>query len=215
MKRFTPSEDEYIRQNYLDLSLNEMGKYLGRSFGSVHGRMIILGLVVPPHILQQRHQKSFERLAELGKISRYKKGNVPVNKGKKLPPEVYEKAKPTMFKKGQMPHNMVHNGQPYLHTRRRENGYIEKLWFIQEGTNKRSAYMAYLCRKHGIDLTGKKPRLKPCFDHKQAPTINDIIIVTNAENMAANSLVNYPPEVVKMIQLKGVLTREINKIKSK
>jgi hypothetical protein len=212
MKRFTPSEDDYIRQNYLQLSLNQMGNHLGRVLNSVHGRMKVLGLVVPKEILRQRHKASFAHLAESGKVGRFKKGHVPVNKGQKMPPEVYAKAAATMFKKGHTPHNTVHNGQPYLYTRKR-NGRVEKLWFIQEGVCKRSAYLAYLCRRHGIDLTGRKPRLKPGFNHQQPPTINDIIIVTNAENLAANSYANYPPDVVKLIQAKGVLTRQINKIK--
>jgi len=37
--------------------------------------------------------------------NRYKKGHVPENKGKKMSPEVYEKVKATMFKKGNIPPN--------------------------------------------------------------------------------------------------------------
>lgn len=38
---------------------------------------------------------------------RFKKGNIPANKGKKgsMSPEQYKKCQATMFKKGQMPHN--------------------------------------------------------------------------------------------------------------
>ena len=40
-----------------------------------------------------------------GLTGRFKKGHVSHNKGKKMPPELYEKAKGTMFKEGQMPPN--------------------------------------------------------------------------------------------------------------
>lgn len=214
MKRFTPKEDEFIRQNYLTMSLKQMGNKIDRAFESIHGRMKRLGLIVPPEILKQRHKDSFKTLSESGKVGRFKKGHVPANKGKKMSPHVYEKLKPTMFKPGNMPHNYIHNGEPYLYERKRKNGYLERLWFIQEGKNKRSAYMAYLCRKNKIDLTGKKPRLKKGFDHSRAPTMDDIIIVSNAKNMKLNSIHRYPEDVVKLIQINASLSRQIKKIKS-
>ncbi len=214
MKRFLPYEDDYIRLNYLQQSLNEMGEAIGRSFGSIRGRMKVLGLTVPASILAERHAKSFQTLAQSGKITRYAKGHVPFNKGQKPSPETLEKMRPTMFKKGQKPLNCIHNGQPYLYTRRRSNGYEEKLWFIQEGINKRSAYLAYLCRQNGIDLTGKKPRLKPGFDHSKPPTMADIVIVTEAENMLQNSYINLPADVIGLVKAKALLTKHINKIQN-
>jgi hypothetical protein len=213
MKRFTPEEDQYIRDNYLTQFLREMGEHLGRTEGTIKGRMDRLGIKLPESIKQKRLEKSFKDLEESGKISRFPKGNIPVNKGKKMSPEMYEKCKGTMFKPGQVPATCVHFGKPYLYERIRD-GITERLWFIQEATNTRSAYLAYLCRQNGIDLTGKKPILKPGFDHSRAPTIEDIMIVTNAENMRRNSLHRYPPEVVKLCQLKGALQRQINKIQT-
>jgi hypothetical protein len=42
-----------------------------------------------------------------GRTGRFKKGHVPVNKGKKMPKTVYEKAKATMFKAGSIPTNTM------------------------------------------------------------------------------------------------------------
>lgn len=211
MRRFTPEEDRYLKDHYLEQSLNQLADSLGRAMGSVAGRVKLLGLVVPDEIKKQRHIDSFKTLAESGKISRFKKGHIPHNKGGKMDAETYRKCEKTMFPKGHIPHNTKHFGKPYLYIRKRKNGYEEKIWFIQEGTNKRSAYLAYLCRQHGIDLQGKKPRLKPGFNHSQPPTINDIIIVSNGENMELNTIHRYPTEVVKLIKAKSALTRLINK----
>ena len=52
--------------------------------------------------------------------SRFKKGQSSHNKGKKMPPEVYEKAKGTMFQKGEIPRNYKPVG-----TERNLSGYIE------------------------------------------------------------------------------------------
>lgn len=140
-----------------------------------------------------------------------KKGSqVAWNKGIKMKPETYEKVKSTMFKKGGLPPTTKHFGKPYLHTRIRNDGTKEQTWFIHVN-QKRLRYLKYLCDINGIDLTGKKPRLKPDFDINQEPTINDIIIVTNREHMQLNSMQRFPEEVRKLIQIKGALNRQINK----
>ena len=40
-----------------------------------------------------------------GRTGQFEKGSTPANKGKRMSPEVYEKCKATMFKKGRKPHN--------------------------------------------------------------------------------------------------------------
>ena len=56
-----------------------------------------------------------------GKTGRFVKGHPTYNKGQKMRPDVYEKAKPTMFKKGHMPKNHREVGS----TRINVDGYIE------------------------------------------------------------------------------------------
>lgn len=51
---------------------------------------------------------------------RFQKGHEPVNKGKKMSPEQYEKSKATMFKKGNVPKNHMEVGE-YTHTK---DGYL-------------------------------------------------------------------------------------------
>ena len=51
----------------------------------------------------------------------FKKGQVPMNKGKKMSPEVYKKVKATMFKTGNIPHNHRAVGSERVNV----DGYIE------------------------------------------------------------------------------------------
>ncbi len=213
MKRFTPAEDDFLRENYLQLSYNQLAAGLNREMGSVAGRLKLLRLLLPPEVRQQRQAVTNKNLLTHGAKNRFTKGHIPANKGKKMPPEVYEKVKHSFFQKGSNPASNVHFGQPYLYTRVNKKGITERLWFIQEGNCKRSAYLTYLCRQNGIDLTGKIPRLVPGFDHSRPPTINDVTIVTNAQNMLNNTIHKYPEEVVKLIRVKTSLTRQIKKIK--
>lgn len=142
----------------------------------------------------------------------FEKGKIPWNKGKRMKPETYKKCKPTMFKKGGIPPSTKYFGRPYLATRIRKNGYKEQRWLIHHN-QKRMSYLVYLCELNGIDLEGRKPRLKPGFDINKEPTIDDIIVVSEAENMRLNSVHNYPEELQKLIQIYGALSRQINKRK--
>ena len=56
-----------------------------------------------------------------GRKGCFPKGHVPQNKGKKMPPDVYEKCKGTMFKKGNIPPNH----RPVGSERLSKDGYIE------------------------------------------------------------------------------------------
>ncbi|RKW32704.1 MAG: HNH endonuclease [Lachnospiraceae bacterium] len=53
--------------------------------------------------------------------TRFKKGHIPVNKGKKMSAETYAKASKTMFKKGQKPQNYRVVGSERINV----DGYIE------------------------------------------------------------------------------------------
>lgn len=55
-----------------------------------------------------------------GLDGRFKPGTIPVNKGKPMSPEQYERCKETMFKKGQVPTNHLNVGE-YTHT---TDGYL-------------------------------------------------------------------------------------------
>lgn len=56
-----------------------------------------------------------------GRTGRFEKGLIPANKGQKMSPEVYEKCKVTMFKKGNIPVNHREVGSERI----TKDGYIE------------------------------------------------------------------------------------------
>ncbi|HRD54700.1 MAG TPA: hypothetical protein PKY96_18835, partial [Flavobacteriales bacterium] len=67
-------------------------------------------------------------------IDGFKKGNVPANKGRKMPPEQYAIAQRTMFRKGQKPHNALPigatrvNADGYLDRKTQDTGYPPDDW---------------------------------------------------------------------------------------
>lgn len=215
MKRFTPEEDKIIKELYLTEVLQSMADILDRPLGSVVGRMKLLGLKVPAEIIKKRLSTGSKN----GIQHRYEKGHIPVNKGKKwneyMSKEAQTKSLQTAFKTGLVPATTKYFGEPYLHTRKRKNGYFERLWYIQPmGGGRRQSYLHYLCEQRGINMTGKKARLKEGYNIEKCPSFEDITIISNEKNMQLNSVHRLPKEIQPIIQLKRVLTREINKQKN-
>ena len=97
----------------------------------------------------------------------FKKGQVPMNKGKKMSPEIYEKAKATMFKSGNIPRNHRAVGSERVNV----DGYVEvkiaepNKWKLKQ----RLVYEEY----YGVTLTS-----------------NDVIIFLdgNRQNLDINNL---------------------------
>lgn len=94
----TPAEDEFIRDNYLDMAPQKIANVIGGSETRVKKRIQQLGLVIPREIIEQRIIDS-----------RRKKGDVPFNKGLKqtdyMNAEAIERTTITRFKKGIIPKN--------------------------------------------------------------------------------------------------------------
>lgn len=99
---------EYVREIASGKSTAEITRLVNEKFGE--------GTATEKQI------KAFKKNHDIntGLTGRFEKGHVPPNKGKKLTPEQYAKAAPTMFKKGHRPHNHKGLGE-YSHT---TDGYL-------------------------------------------------------------------------------------------
>jgi hypothetical protein len=112
--KFTLEEDKYLRDNYLTIPAKTMSKKLGRSESGARQRMKLLGLKVPAEVTLKFQENS-----------RFKKGDIPPNKGVKITEwmkrEMIERIKSTQFKKGNTPHNTKFDGAERIC----KDGYIE------------------------------------------------------------------------------------------
>lgn len=96
---WTTDMEQYLRDNFLTRTQKEMAEALGLTESKVANKVFKLGLRLPAAELEKRKS-----------AHRFKPGIVPANKGKKMSPEQYEKALPTMFKKGRTNHNEAKDG---------------------------------------------------------------------------------------------------------
>lgn len=190
MRKFTPEEDEFLKQNYLTIPCKRMSKMLGRAEVSARQRLKLLGYVVPPEVA-----------ANFRRGTQFKKGEPAHNKGQKMSPEMYEKVKATMFKPGHITHNTKYDG----HERLSKDGYIEVR--VSKGRYKLKH------RKIWEDSFGKVPAGHVVIfkdNNRQNCDINNLELITRKENMIRNkTLPNYPRELQKVEYLRTQLKSKI------
>ena len=200
------TQNEIIRQRFPHERTQGIADDLGLSYSQVANRAFSMGL---KKTLEFKRSESSGRtnLIEGGKRFRYKKGNVPFNKGKEMPTEVYEKVKATMFKKGNRPYNWKpdgtiverkdadQSGRVYLYYKVRDSKWIlyhNKVWIDQNGPIPKKSIVRFI-----------DGNTKNC-------DISNLEMVTMKDNMARNTIQRFPEEIQQIIKLTSKLNKTIN-----
>ena len=200
------TQNEIIRQRFPHERTQGIADDLGLSYSQVANRAFSMGL---KKTLEFKRSESSGRtnLIEGGKRFRYKKGNVPFNKGKEMPTEVYEKVKATMFKKGNRPYNWKpdgtiverkdadQSGRVYLYYKVRDSKWIlyhNKVWIDQNGPIPKGSLIRFI-----------DGNTRNC-------DISNLEMVTMKDNMARNTIQRFPEEIQQIIKLTSKLNKTIN-----
>lgn len=201
---WTEHEDAVLREFYPreDIFAKEIGAMIGRTAGQVQQRAARLG-VKKPESFRSIAGKIGSRCAE-AKEHQFHKGHVPDNKGKKMSPEMYTKAAPTMFKKGSVPPNHREVGSERI-TR---DGYVEVK--VAEGMFQWRLKHRLLWEEHNGPIpAGCNIQFKD--GNRLNVTIENLYLITRSEQLKTkNSLMaRYPKELADIIRLRGSVKRQI------
>ena len=204
-RKWTKEEINILLRDYQDPNIfsADIAKRLDRTLPQVYNKARKMGLKAP-----------LERNRLAGKLGtnhpnavahRFKKGSVPPNKGKKMSPEVYEKVKETMFKKGHSPVNHREVGSERINV----DGYIEIK--VAEPNKWRLKHRIIWEQINGKIPKGYNVQFKN--HNPQDCRIENLYLICRADQMRTeNSLVaKYPKEMQEVIRLKGVVNRIIHK----
>lgn len=202
-KLFTKKEDAFIKQNYLNMTMSAIARKLKRSKFGVRHRLQILGISIPAEVLKER-----------SKIGLYRKGAIPMNKGKKqseyMSAEAIENSKSFRFKKGNIPHNSIgkKDGDIVVRHQNKKINNPKPYKYIRLALGK----WYPLHQKIWQDENGKVPE-GMCIWFKDGDTLNCTIdnleLITRAEIMSRNTISQYPEELKQTIILTNKIKRKI------
>ena len=204
-RKWTQQEEETLIRLYEDPKVfpKDIAKMLGRTLSQVYNKARAMGLNAP-----------MERIRMAGKIgmqhpksiaTRFHKGHIPTNKGKKVSPEIYEKMSPTMFKKGHINENKRAVGSERVNV----YGYIEIK--VAEPNRWRLKHRLIWEQHNGIIPEGCNVQFK---NHNTLDCrIENLYLISKSEQMRnENSLMaRYPKELRDVIRLKGAVKRQLRK----
>ena len=204
-RKWTQQEEETLLRLYEDPKVfpKDIAKMLGRTLPQVYNKARKMGLNAP-----------MERIRMAGKIgmqhpksiaTRFSKGHIPPNKGKKVSPEVYEKMSVTMFKKGHTPVNHREVGSERINV----DGYIEIK--VAEPNKWKLKHRIIWEQVNGEIPKGYNVQFKN--HNPQDCRIENLYLICRADQIAKENSywAKYPKEIQELIHLKGVVNRAIHK----
>lgn len=202
--KWTQEEIDILSSLYPNHYAREIAGILGRGISSIHCKAQSLGLESSREKIQRTGYEASKSPASIA--ARFKNGSVPLNKGKKVSPEIYAKMQPTMFKKGHSPVNHREVGSERINV----DGYIEIK--VAEPNRWRLKHRVIWEQVNGTIPRGYNVQFKN--HNPQDCRIENLYLISKAEQMAKeNSFwAKYPKEIQEIIHLKGVVNRAIHKV---
>ncbi len=217
---WTATEVDMLRRLYADHNTDSIAKLLGRKQGSVYQKAASLGLVKSPEFFASLKSGRIQRGQQHPNLlaNHFKPGQAPWNKGVKGSTGLHPNCRATQFKKGEMAGSAQHNYAPIGSMRITKDGILERkvtddptlyparrwvpvarlVWEAAQGPIPRGHIVVF---KQGLKTT-----------NPEQITLDRLECITRAENARRNHPRNRHPEYARLVQLKGAITRQVNRI---
>lgn len=196
--------NEIIKLRFPHERTQDIADDLGMTYSQVANRAFAMG-IKKSQAFKQSELSGRSNLIKGGIPHRYKKGHEPFNKGKKMSPEVYEKVKVSMFKKGNRPSNWKPDGsvvertdstgRKYLYYKVKDSHWIlyhHKIWKDVNGSIPKGCILRF---KDGNSMN--------CI-------LDNLELISMVDNMSKNTIERFPSELQQVIKLKSKLKTKIN-----
>lgn len=218
-KPWTEADLAKLRHLYPDNTGQSVATALGRGIKSVYGKA---------HELDLKKSAEFFSADASGRVTRgkqhpamvasqFKKGLVPWNAGR-AGWQAGGRAKETQFKPGGKPHTTLPVGSYRLCTDSQSGRKVLEQKFSEApgGNHKRWAPVSRLVWEaaHGPVPKGHIVVFKPgtFTTVLEEITLDKLECISRADNARRNHSSNKSPELAKLVQLKGAITRQVNRI---
>lgn len=197
--KWSDAEIQYLKDNYANNLTDDIAAKLNLTNGQVSYKAQLLCLHKNPEWVRENSRKNISKADHPIHKTKFKKGHKTWNKGMKG--VCFSGCEKTWFKKGHKPHNTKFDG----YTRVGRDNYIEVR--VAEGK------FIGLHRKIYEDHHGPVPSDSIVIfkdGNKRNFDINNLEMITKAENARRNSYHDLPEDVKAIINAKKSLTRVIN-----
>lgn len=198
-----------LRKLYSDVQAETIAREVGRPVSSVYNKAFALGL-----------KKSAEFRAAQGQLraannvaTRFQKGMTPWNKGVKGSTGTHANTRSTQFKPGSKPHTTLPVGSYRIN----RDGHLQRK--IGEASGSKSKRWRCVAELVWVGEYGPLPAKHiVVFKPGMRTTVLEEITLDRVEciSMAENARRNHPrtksPELGRLVQLKGAITRQVNRI---
>lgn len=208
---WSEADDAELRRRYHDEPTETLARDLRRSLRAVYARAKAFGLGKSDAYLQSPAACRLRRGDEVGAAFRFKKGQVPANKGLRRPGWAAGRMRDTQFKKGHRGGRAGQLYQPIGAERISQDGYLQMKvnddFPLQ--ARWRSVHVLVWEAAHGPVPVGHAVTFGN--GDKADIRLENLVLVSRRELMARNSVHNLPPPLVATLQALGTLTREIRR----
>lgn len=212
-KIWSELENSILFENYADTPTGRLLQLLpGRKIGMIYQHARSLGLKKSEAFMKSEASKRIQKGGQTPNQTRnqFKKGHKPWNMGLDYKAHLSETAKTgmakTQFKRGHRPHNAHSPGTVFPI---KDSKGTEYLFISLEGRSYMPYHVYMWTQANGTPPKNHVIRFKD-GDQKNCK-LENLICVSRSENMKMNSYHRYGKEISGLIQLRGALTRQINK----
>jgi hypothetical protein len=195
---------DHIRQRYPNEPTDIIARDLNISIGKVYNIAFTMGLK-KSHEYMRTYAPGWSNLLKHGEKYRFKKGHKTHNKGVAMSSDVYERVKPTMFKKGDKPHNTQPVGT--IHWRADKEGRSYAYIKIAD-CDWRLMHRVVWEQHNGPIPPGHVVRFKD--GNTMNYDITNLEMFHQSGNMELNTIQRFPAELQEVIKLKSKLKKKIN-----
>lgn len=214
-KRFWTAEEEaHLREHYATVLTVDLAKQFGCDIKRVLAKANAMGLHKTIDLIAETaRERNRERTAKgLDNAGMFKPGLTPWNKGKPGVTGTQEACRATQFKQGAVPHTWVPIGSLRIC-----EGQLQRKINDDPGPNHvrwRPVSRLVWEAAHGLVPDGHVVvfRLGKQTTDLERITLDALECLTREQLMRRNSFhTQYPPELRGLVQLRGVLSRQINR----
>lgn len=210
---WTPEQEQALCDRYPHERTEDIARDIGIPVAKIYAKASWMGLKKTEAFMASPASGRTNGRQGIG--TRFVKGQQSWNKGKSYQPG--GRCKDTQFKKGCMQGAAQHNYVPIGSQRVTRDGYLERKITDDPALAPARRWVA-VHRLVWVEANGPVPDglivvFKPGMRTTSVEeiTLDKIELISRADNMKRNTLHRYPKEIAKLMQLRGALTRQINK----